>query len=270
MWLPVFLLEFRVGCGGHQLNQHGGSIVVGASWRLPGFPSHSFWAMWTVEERFRPNLKVYKVYTWEVSDKKPLKFYSLVQANKFAEKEGVASLADIRKRQSEDVSTQKKRKRVDLSPRNKSRQGLETCKVSSVPLQEGAKTDSASHPTPEDVAIAKGTGNILLLKMKWASLILAGKKNLEIRSCNTQMRGTIGIACQNLLYGTVELTDSKFMTPEMLEATVDCHCCPLEEITYKKPHGWSLESPRCFSQPVPFARKRGQIVWCKQDVRKGG
>ena len=103
------------------------------------------------EATVRPNLKVYKVYTWEVSGKKLLKFY----ANKFAEKEGVAYIR--KKVLPTSLPTiavqQKKRKRVD---RNKSRQGLETCKVSSVPLQEGAKTDSAWHPTPEDVAIAKG------------------------------------------------------------------------------------------------------------------
>ena len=148
-----------------------------------------------------------------------------------------------------------------------------------VASEEGAKKRKSvlSQATPQkrplppesiarkDAEMAADITHILLLKQEWADRILSGEKSLEIRSTGTRKRGRIGIAVQNLLFGCVDLTGSMALTPEQLAAELPRHLCPLDEITYKQPHGWSLEKPRLFSKPIPFERKLGQVVWCKHE-----
>ena len=148
-----------------------------------------------------------------------------------------------------------------------------------VASEEGAKKRKSvlSQATPQkrplppesiarkDAEMAADITHILLLKQEWADRVLSGEKSLEIRSTGTRKRGRIGIAVQNLLFGCVDLTGSMALTPEQLAAELPRHLCPLDEITYKQPHGWSLEKPRLFSKPIPFERKLGQVVWCKHE-----
>ena len=55
--------------------------------------------------------------------------------------------------------------------------------------------------------------DILIVKPKWAELILTGQKTWEIRGSNTRKRGLIGIAESGTgkVYGEVELIDSRAM-----------------------------------------------------------
>ncbi len=66
----------------------------------------------------------------------------------------------------------------------------------------------------------------LIIKPKWADLILTGQKTWEIRGSRTNKRGTIGIIKSGTgkVFGTVELTDCIRCTVRRFLAYGDEHC----------------------------------------------
>ena len=106
----------------------------------------------------------------------------------------------------------------------------------------------------------------LIVKPKWADLILDGKKTMELRGTNTKIRGKIGIikSGSKMVYGTVELVE---VVPILDEETyifynkkhlVDY---PFSNIPYKKLYGWILKKPVRYNKPIPYKHKQGCVIW---------
>ena len=112
----------------------------------------------------------------------------------------------------------------------------------------------------------------LIIKPKWADLILNGYKDIEIRGSNTTVRGKIGIIKSGTkkVYGTVELYDCKeigkwefeniFIPRHQLDMTYE----ELLKI-YPKPYGWFLKSPKIYDEPKNYEHKLGSVVWVNLD-----
>jgi predicted transcriptional regulator len=107
----------------------------------------------------------------------------------------------------------------------------------------------------------------LIIKPKWADLILDGKKTIEVRGRKTNIRGTIGIikSGSKKVYGTSELFDCAELTNENFDLWKDRHKL---EITYEqlleiypKPYAWCLRKIDKFEDPIDYTHKNGCVVW---------
>lgn len=108
--------------------------------------------------------------------------------------------------------------------------------------------------------------NALIVKEPWVSLILDGKKTWEIRGSRTQIRGTIALIKSGTgkVLGTVELVDSKELTPEEYASNQDKHCVPVESFAsmpYKRTHAWVLVNPVRYKEPQPYKHPQGAVIW---------
>lgn len=105
----------------------------------------------------------------------------------------------------------------------------------------------------------------LIVKPKWADLILKGDKTLELRSSNTKIRGTIGIIKSKTgqVFGEVDIVDSIELTDDMFYELQDKHkvFCERDEISYKKIYAWVLENPKIYENPVSYTHKQGCVIW---------
>lgn len=126
-------------------------------------------------------------------------------------------------------------------------------------------TMSAPEPVLDRSRIALG------IQQPWAELILRGIKTIEVRSQNTQVRGTIYLyaskkpssldaarmAAKNhaidevtlpggLLLGTIDVIDSRQCQPGDIKAS----CVPAELLVNR--HAWILGNPRRFPKPQPI------------------
>lgn len=107
----------------------------------------------------------------------------------------------------------------------------------------------------------------LIIKPKWANLILSNKKNWEIRGSNTKIRGRIGIIISGTkhVYGTVELVDSIKLTKDQFDQYKDNHKLDIsyEELLkiYKTPYAWVMQNIVVFDKPVKYNHKLGCVVW---------
>ncbi len=116
------------------------------------------------------------------------------------------------------------------------------------------------HPDPEIIALG--------VRQPWVELILRGVKTIEVRSQNTQVRGTIYLyaakkfsnlpaadvaACEHridceslptgLLLGSVEIWNARPATARDAVAA----CVPAELL--RESFAWELRNPRRFAQP---------------------
>ena len=112
----------------------------------------------------------------------------------------------------------------------------------------------------------------LIIKEKWANLILNGDKTIEIRSSNTKHRGKFGIVISGTkkVWGTAELVDAIPLTKELFEVELkDKHKVDLSfnELTdlYPKPYGWVIKNVEKFDEPIPYNQKKGAIIWVNID-----
>lgn len=107
----------------------------------------------------------------------------------------------------------------------------------------------------------------LIIKPKWAELILNGEKTLEIRGSRTNTRGRIGIikSGSKKVYGTAELNDCIKLTEDNYDTLRDFHKLDIsyEELLeiYKNPQAWVLSKAEKYEVPVDYEHKRGCIIW---------
>ncbi|MBI3866173.1 MAG: ASCH domain-containing protein [Planctomycetia bacterium] len=120
----------------------------------------------------------------------------------------------------------------------------------------------AFHPDPEIISLG--------VRQPWVELILRGVKTIEVRTTNTQVRGTIYLYASKkfsslpaaevaaekhgldtsslptgLLVGSIELWNTRRATPRDATAA----CVPLEVL--RQNYAWELRNPRRFPQPSP-------------------
>lgn len=105
----------------------------------------------------------------------------------------------------------------------------------------------------------------LIIKPKWADLILDRNKIMELRSSNTLIRGAIGLvkSGSKMVYGTVELVDSIPLDKSTYNYYKSWHKVdlPYEQLPYKKTYGWILSNPIKFDKPIPYNHKQGCVIW---------
>lgn len=105
----------------------------------------------------------------------------------------------------------------------------------------------------------------LIIKSKWADLILTGKKIIEIRGSRTNIRGKIGIikSGSKKVYGTVELIDCVALDEELYEAWKNKHHVPysFQALPYQKPYAWCLANANPYSNPIEYTHKQGCVIW---------
>ena len=112
--------------------------------------------------------------------------------------------------------------------------------------------------------------DILIIKPKWAELILSGQKIWEIRGSNTKKRGIIGIAESGTgkVFGEVELVDSYPMDFKNFLIGQKWHKLNItwaELLTiYKKPHAWELRNAKRYDEPKPYNHPKGAVIWVKE------
>lgn len=105
----------------------------------------------------------------------------------------------------------------------------------------------------------------LIIKTKWADLILTGQKTWEIRGSRTNKRGTIGIikSGSGLIYGTVNLVGYLPLTMHAWDSNKDKHLVPYADINYKTPYAWVLQNPIVYPEPIPYNHPQGAVIWVK-------
>lgn len=122
--------------------------------------------------------------------------------------------------------------------------------------------------------------NGLIVRKKYADLILAGLKTWELRSTVTSIRGTIAIIISGsgLIYGTVDLLNSFELLPKnrtsylqrpdrcpILKANQDLH--QLEPSEFYLADKWNcvfvLENAKRLDDPIPYKHPQGAVVWVK-------
>ena len=121
----------------------------------------------------------------------------------------------------------------------------------------------------------KPTYRGLIIDSIWVDKILSGEKTWEIRGSRTHKRGKIALIkiSTGKIYGTCDLIDSIGpLSREELEANIDKHCVQnVDDILerYETPYAWVVENAKKPYPPIPYIRKRGQIIWVNlQDHEK--
>lgn len=109
----------------------------------------------------------------------------------------------------------------------------------------------------------------LVIKPKWADLILSGRKTWEIRSRITYKRGTIAIvkSGSGLVYGTAQLVDCIKLSSEDFAKSRHKHCIPASESNlvkhYRELYAWVLEEIQVFPEPIKYNHPQGAVVWVR-------
>lgn len=111
--------------------------------------------------------------------------------------------------------------------------------------------------------------DILILKEKYGSQILAGNKSWELRNNNTKKRGRIFIAYSKTseIFGEIEIYDTVKLTKEIFDNNRDKHLSESSWDTlsakYKNPYAWLLKNPLIYDVPIPYNHPKGAIIWVK-------
>ncbi|CAL1136057.1 unnamed protein product [Cladocopium goreaui] len=133
----------------------------------------------------------------------------------------------------------------------------------------------------QDVAMPK---RALIIKRKWAELILSGEKTWEVRGEPTTKRGRIAIAQagSKQLVGEVTLAECFLIgeqpSPGVWVSTgppsqyiwapdnANKHCITDQSsVNYKKAYAWVMEHARKYPAPRPYTHKPGCMKWVKLD-----
>ena len=107
----------------------------------------------------------------------------------------------------------------------------------------------------------------LIIKPKWAELILNGEKTIEVRGSKTNIRGTIGIieSGSKKVFGTARLCRCSELTRELFENTFNEHKLEItyEELLkiYSKPWAWWLIDIKKLDVSVSYKHKQGCVIW---------
>lgn len=108
----------------------------------------------------------------------------------------------------------------------------------------------------------------LIIKPKWADLILDGYKTIEVRGSKTTIRGTIGIIKSGTkqVYGTanlfhcVELGEWEFNNVWKPRHQLNITYEELLKI-YPKPYAWCLKDIKKLDEPKTYEHKKGCVIW---------
>ncbi|ALP38007.1 hypothetical protein ASL14_19245 [Paenibacillus sp. IHB B 3084] len=105
--------------------------------------------------------------------------------------------------------------------------------------------------------------NGLIVKPKWADLILSGAKIWEIRGRRTMKRGTIGIikSRSGNVYGQVDLVGCISLTMYEWANNKEKHLVNYADIDYATPYAWVLQNPILYSEPIPYRHPQGAVIW---------
>lgn len=106
----------------------------------------------------------------------------------------------------------------------------------------------------------------LLIRAPWIDYIFDGKKTWEIRGSNTNIRGTVALikSGSGMVFGTVDLVDSKKLSLEEYQLSEKYHCVQKSEcleMPYKNTHAWVVDNPILFDNPIPYKHPMGAIIW---------
>lgn len=108
----------------------------------------------------------------------------------------------------------------------------------------------------------------LIIREPWIGLILAGRKDWEMRSRPTLIRGTIGLIRQGtgLVVATADLADClEPLDAASFAAARDRHAIPAdrdaEVLAAGWVHPWVLRNIRPLSVPVVAGQKEGAVTW---------
>lgn len=105
----------------------------------------------------------------------------------------------------------------------------------------------------------------LIVKQPWIDYLLNGEKVWEIRSSNSNIRGTVGLIQSGTgkIFGTIELVDSILLDEQTYFSSKDKHCIPTDGKTmpYKKTHAWVMKNPKRFETPIPYNHPLGAVIW---------
>lgn len=110
----------------------------------------------------------------------------------------------------------------------------------------------------------------LIIRSPWIDFILQGKKTWEIRGSNTYIRGKVALikSGSGLIYGTVDLVESRQLSLEEYQQTELFHCVSKKN-TVKAPYNtiyaWVFENPELFEEPVAYKHPQGAVIWVKLD-----
>jgi predicted transcriptional regulator len=114
----------------------------------------------------------------------------------------------------------------------------------------------------------------LIIKPKWAELILDGHKTIEVRGSYANIRGTIGIikSGSKKVFGTVELTDCIELTKHNFDILQNKHKLDItyDELLkiYPKPYGWCLTKVTKYDSPIDYKHKQGCVIWVNLDEKE--
>ena len=124
-------------------------------------------------------------------------------------------------------------------------------------------------PPQEPPCIPTGA-SVFTVNECWASLILSGKKTVEIRTRNTLKRGTVYVARSGLgeVWGQVDILDSTRLTREEWHSHASAHRIGtrtnpsiLPPFPSPPPYAWHLSNATRYSNPVPMDRPQGPVTW---------
>lgn len=114
---------------------------------------------------------------------------------------------------------------------------------------------------------------VLAVKPEWASKIIDGKKTIEIRSRNTNIKERVAVYASspvNKIIGTVRIVASSQCIDEVeYETYKNEHLAPSKFYKKGKTYFWHLKHPITFTEPIIYTPKRGTIVWSKTILPEG-
>lgn len=112
--------------------------------------------------------------------------------------------------------------------------------------------------------------DILIIKPKWAELILSGQKIWEIRGSNTKKRGIIGIAESGTgkVFGEAELVYSALLDLKNFLIGQKWHKLEISWVElwtkYKTPYFWEFCNAKRYEEPRPYNHPKGAVIWVKE------
>lgn len=108
----------------------------------------------------------------------------------------------------------------------------------------------------------------LIIEERWLKHILGRKKDWELRSRSTRIRGKIALIQKGsgLIVGTAFLLDSIPRSLPYLSRHKNRHQCDRNElIKYshgkRELHTWVLKKVKRLKHPVPYTHPQGAVTW---------
>lgn len=105
----------------------------------------------------------------------------------------------------------------------------------------------------------------LIIRQPWIGLILAGKKNWEMRATKTKVKGRIALieAGAGLIVGETDLIGCGEPIAGIEEAKhyLDMHCVEDFKLLEKWKYPWILLGTKKYKKPIPYQHPKGAVIW---------